>query len=256
MDVIQKIWGDRTLEVGKMEFVSIGNLHLWLLFKDADLWIGYRYINDEAAVDPDDPDPPEDLDWLRWAMEGDLQKIQLLPVFPDKPLVVKSEYPLKISSGTKIQVFARIPIWIRISVARNDYQLIELPIIKLSRTWFGNPLEGELCYHATTKARRSLSKVNPKPYLVNCPIQISNKSEEELSFENFCYRVERLKIFEHNDQLWADETQVIYHGESLNSDIIMTGKLPEGIKEEQLLTKPRKEVHKSLATRTFNRFLK
>lgn len=253
MGAIQKIWGDRKLEEGKMEFVSIGNLHLWILFKDADMWISYQYVTAGEEDVPADQDPPEDLDWLRWAMDGDMRNIQILPVFPDKPLVVKSEYPLKISSGTKIQVFARIPIWIRISVTRNDYRLIELPIIKLSRTWFGTPLEGELCYHATTKARRSLSKIEPKPYLANCPIQISNKSQEDLNFENFCYRVERLKIFEKNNQLWADETQVIYHGESLNSDIIMTGKLPEGIKEEQLLTKPRKEVHKSLATRTFSR---
>lgn len=252
MGAIQSLWGDRTLEEDKMDFISIGNLHLWLLYKDADLWIGYQYSTGGPS-DTDDQDPPEDLDWSRWAREGDIQKIQLLPVFPDLPLVVKSEYSLNISSGTKIQVFARIPIWIRISVAHNEYQLMEIPIIKLSRTWFGTPLEGELCYHATTKARRSLSKVDPKPYLVNCPIQISNKSQEDLNFENFCYRVERLKIFQNNMGLWADETQVIYHGESLNSDIIMTGKLPEGIKEEQLLTRPRKEVKKSLATRTFSR---
>lgn len=253
MDTTQNIWGDRTLEEGTMEFVSIGNLHLWILFKDADLWIGYQYGTAEKGDTPENQDPPEDLDWSRWAMDGDLRKIQLLPVFPDKPLVVKSEYPLKISSGTKIQVFARIPIWIRVSVTHKDYKLVELPIIKLSRTWFGTPLEGELCYHATTKARRSLSKVDSIPYMVNCPIEISNKSHEDLNFENFCYRVERLKIFLANNQLWADETQVVYHGESLNSDIIMTGKLPEGIKKEQLLTKPRKEVHKSLATRTFSR---
>lgn len=253
MDTTQNIWGDKSLEEGKMEFVSIGNLWLWLLFKDADLWIGYKYITDDVSAS-DDQDPPEDLDWSRWAMEKEVQQIQLLPVFPDMPLVVKSEYKLKISSGTKIQVFARIPIWIRISIPHSDYQLIELPIIKLSRTWFGTPLEGELCYHATTKARRNLSKVDPKPYLVNCPIQIFNKSDEDLNFENFCYRVERLSIFQRQNELWADETQIIYHGENLNSDVIMSGKLPEGISQKQLLTNPRKKVQKSLATRTFKRF--
>lgn len=253
MTTMQSIWGDKTLEEGEMEFVSIGNLCLWLLFKDADLWIGYQYITSGELTETDDLDPPEDLDWSRWAMEGGIRKIQLLPVFPDMPLVVKSEYLLKISSGTKIQVFARIPIWIQISIPRNNYQLIELPIVKLSRTWFGTPLEGELCYHATTKARRSLSKVEPKPYLANCPIQVSNKSGEELNFENFCYRVERLSIYEHENALWADETRIIYHGESLNSDVIMTGKLPEGISQKHLLSKPRKKIQKSLATRTFKR---
>jgi hypothetical protein len=254
MDTTQNIWGEKDLDEGKIEFISIGNLCLWLLFKDADFWIGYQYITAEGEETFDGQNPPEDLDWLRWAMEGEVQKIQLLPVFPDMPLVVKSEYPLRISSDTKIQVFARIPIWIRVSIPSNNYQLIGLPIVKLSRTWFGTPLEGELCYHATTKARRSLSKIEPKPYLANCPIQISNKSEDELDFENFCYRVERLSIYEHEDTLWADETRIIYHGESLNSDVIMTGRLPEGISQKELLSKPRKSIQKSLATRTFKRF--
>jgi hypothetical protein len=33
----------------------------------------------------------------------------------------------------------------------------------------------------------------------------------------------------------------------------MTGRLPEGIKKNQLLAKPRKQIKKSLATRTFKR---
>lgn len=252
MDSSENIWGEKKLEEAQYEFVSIGNLCLWILYKDADLWIGYQYITDEEVI-LDNQQPPEDLNWSRWAMEKEIKKVQLLPVFPDKPLVVKSEYPLKIKSGTEIQVFVRIPIWIRISIPSNNYQLIDIPIVKLSRTWFGTELEGELCYHATTKARRNLSEVEPKPYLVNCPIQISNKSGDDLDFENFCYRVERLSIYEYENVLWADETRIIYHGENLNSDVIMTGKLPEGISKKNLLSKPQKNIQKSLATRTFKR---
>lgn len=246
----QNIWSDRTIESDKMESVSIGNLHLWILFKDSDLWIGYMHDEIEEG---ETPDPPEDLDWTRWAMEGKVQNVRLVPVFPDLPLIVKSEYTLKIRSKSKIKVFSRMPIWVRVVIPRSDYQLIEVPIIQLSRTWFGTPTEGELCYHATTKARRDLSKIDPKPYLVNCPILISNKSEEDLVFENFCYRVERLGIYQHKNELWADETQIIFQGESLNSEVIMTGKLPEGIAKKQLLTEPRRKIQKSLATRTFKR---
>jgi hypothetical protein len=128
-----------------------------------------------------------------------------------------------------------------------------MPTVKLSRTWFGTPVDGELCYYATTKARRDLSRADKKPYVVTCPILISNKSHEELNFERFCFRVERLSMYEHRDELWADETRIIYQGEDLRSDVIMTGRLPEGIKKNQLLAKPRKQIKKSLATRTFKR---
>lgn len=251
MSELQDIWGECELELGKAELISIGKLRLWILLKDADIWVGYQHADSEEQ---NISDPPEDLEWNRWAVKSEIRKVKLQPVFPDRPLVIRSEYPLKISPGTKIDIFARIPVWICIRIPAINYQLLEIPTVKLSRTWFGNHVEGELCYHATTKARRSLSEVDPRPHLVNCPITVSNKSKDDLNFDNFCYRVERLRMFQKGNELWADETEIIYHGESLNSDVIMSGKLPDGISRDKLITEPRKKIQKSLATRTFKRF--
>lgn len=248
------IWGDLELKADQYEYLELGDLKLWLLKRDEDIWIGYRYSEKSRDSGTQNPDPPEDLEWSRWAIKTDVKSLHIAPVFHDLPLVVHSEYPLKISPGTKIQIYTRVPVWIKISVAASGYQLIEIPSIPLSRTWFGTPVEGELCYFATTKARRDLSKITPRPYFVACPILIINKSGEDLNFNNFCYRVERLSIYRHDGLLWADETQIVYQGEDLNSDIIMTGRLPEGISKNELLSKPRKRAQKSLATRTFLKF--
>lgn len=237
-----------------MRYYSIGDLHLWMQFRDEEIWIIHGYT-DELGQNIDSETPPDDKDWTRWAHKSGSEDVKITPVFSDLPLVVHSEYALKVSPHTNIQIFTRVPIWVRISLAQSDYKLIELPTIKLSRTWFGTPTEGELCYHATTKARRDLSKVEKKPYLVSCPIVITNESEEELNFEHFCFRVERLSIFEYDNEFWADETKIIYQGEDLHSEVIMTGKLPEGVSRQNLISKPRKQVHKSLATRTFKRFI-
>lgn len=248
----QDIWGSISLQDMQVYHFSLGDLYVWLVHRNEEVWIAHCYSNEIKGELKEDA-PPADVEWSRWANKVVSSEVEIMPVFPDLPLIVHSEYTLKVSSDTRIQIFTRIPIWIKISLKKNDYKLIELPTIKLSRTWFGSPVEGELCYHATTKARRDLSQVERKPYLVSCPILISNKSEEELNFHNFCLRVERLSIYQHEDELWADETQIIYQGEDLNSDVIMTGKLPKGIEKKQLLSKPRKQIQKSLATRTFKR---
>lgn len=247
-----EIWGEVSLQEGEIRYFSLGDLHLWLRYRDGEIWIGHGYKG-ELRGSPDGKTPPEDVEWSRWATKSASGNIRIQPVFPDLPLVVNSEYTLKLSPETQIQIFTRIPIWIRLIQAETNYQLTELPTVKLSRTWFGSPVEGELCYHAVTKARRDLTRIDKKPYLVTCPIWVTNKSMEELNFERFCFRVERLSIYEHNNEFWADETRIIYHGENLNSDIIMTGKLPDGIQKKQLWTRPRKEIKKSLATRTFKR---
>lgn len=251
----QKIWGEISIEDGKMHYLSLGDLHLWLKFHNKEVWIAHGYKADlRGKAKPEGP--PKKYNWSRWAHKSESAKLKITPVFPDMPLMVHSEYGLKVSPQTNIRIYCRIPVWIRISLSQHDYNLIELPAVKLSRTWFGTPIEGELCYHATTKARRDLSQVEKRPYLVSCPISITNKSGGELNFEHFCLRVERLSMFEHEDELWADETQITYQGEDLHSEVIMTGKLPEGISEEQLLSKPRKRIQVSLATRTFKQLFK
>lgn len=245
------IWGTISLADGQVKYASIGELHYWLKSQNGEVWIAYGYETDLKSPLRKEA-PPEELTWSRWAGSTDVAEVRVTPVFADKPLIVHSEYPLKVSPGAKIQIFSRIPVWVRIATAE-DYQLVEMPTVKLSRTWFGTPVEGELCYHATTKARRDLSHADKKPHVVSCPILIHNKSDEELDFEHFCFRVERLSMYEHDGDFWADEAQIVYHGADLNSDVIMTGKLPQGLSKEHLLSKPRKKIQKSLATRTFKR---
>lgn len=246
------IWGTVSLQDKEIHFIHLGELYLWLKYKDSEIRIAYCY-RDETTGEVDEHEPPKEVQWVRWAHKNGHDSVRILPAFADLPLIVQSEYSLKVSPHTTIQVFSRIPIWISISLAHDNYQLIELPVIKMSKTWFGTPLEGELCYHTTTKARRDLSTLKPEPYLVSCPITISNKSSEALDFESFCFRVERLGIYKHDGTLWADETQITYHGKEHHSDVIMTGKLPEGINRQMQLAKPRKQIHASLTTRTFKR---
>lgn len=248
----QQIWGGVSLEEEETKCFSVGDLHLWLKYRDEEIWIAHGY-NDEFTEEIKVKGPSEDHDWSRWAHKAGSGELNITPVFPDMPLVVHSEYALKVSPHTKIKIFTRVPLWVRVSLSQNDYTLTELPTVKLSRTWFGTFTEGELCYHATTKARRDLSKVDKKPYLVSCPILITNKSEEELDFEHFCFRVERLSIFEHQNEFWADETQILYQGTDLNSEVVMTGKVPDGVSRDKRVSKPRKQIQKSLATRTFKR---
>lgn len=247
-------WGPYKLNTDDdIQNFQIGDLYFWIQRKDDEVWIGHEYHNSHTGHPKKKVNPPENLAWSRWAPRNISDSINIMPAFPDMPLVINSDYPLKVTPGGSIAIFTRIPIWLRISMGQSNSVLTELPTVNLSRTWFGTPLEGELCYWSTTKARRSLENVEAKPYLANCPIQVSNKSEDDLSFEKFCFRVERLKIFRYANELWADKSHLSYHGEEQHSDITMSGELPEGMEKGELLSTPRKPIQKSLATRTFHK---
>ncbi|MFH5885931.1 hypothetical protein ACG2F4_16605 [Halalkalibaculum sp. DA3122] len=247
-------WNEHLVKPGAPPLhLVLDTLHVWMQHKNEEIWVASRYGEEPGVPRGDDPDPPGDLLWSRWAYKSAAEKIDVIPVFPDLPVVISSEYPLTISPGARIQIVTRIPVWMRIGFSKSDYILKEIPSIKLSKTWFGSLNEGELCYWSTTKARRSLEGVVPRPYYVNCPIWITNKDEKDLRFEKFCLRVERLGIHRFGEVLWAGETQIVHHGEDSNSDITMTGKLPAHLGKGELLSKPRNPVQRSLATRTFKK---
>lgn len=250
----KNLWGDINFKDKQVVYEALGNLHYWMRKHGEEFWIAH--LLEEHEITDRKTEKPEDLEWSRWALNNSRNTLTLKPVFPDLPLMVHSEYPLRLNHGSKIQIFTRIPLWIRISVDQKgkEYILEELPTVPMSKTWFGTPMVGETCYWSSTKARRSLPAEIYRPHLINCPIWITNKSNEDLDFEKFCYRVERLSVYLHKDQLWADETDIVYQGEELNSEITMTGKLPANISKAKLITPPRKHIHKSFATQTFKRF--
>lgn len=247
-------WGELPMEEeGRSHHFSVGNLHIWYQKRGDEIWIDHRYEGDPGTGGGGAP--PDDLEWSRWAVNSPELPLHIVPAFPDLPVVVSSEYPLCITPGTTIDIYTRIPVWASITMGRGGHLLTDLPTMRLSKTWFGTPLEGELCYWSTTLARRSLEKVQQKVHVVNCPIQISNRAEEDLNFEKFCFRVERLKIFSLDGDLWSDKAQISFQGADLNSDIVVTGRLPAGMGEGVLVSPPRRPVQRSLATRTFKKII-
>lgn len=234
--------------------LELASLHIWIKRKNDEIWIAHEYEPGEEALSlAVEEREPGDINWSRWAFKSVEDELNLLPVFPDRPIIVNSEFPLKISPDSEIQIFTRVPAWVQISMGKDRHVLTEIPAKKLSQTWFGNPLEGELCYWLSTKARRAFTKLEDRPAYINCPIRIKNKTHEDLNFEKFCFRVDRLSIFRDNEDLWADETHIEYHGEEQNSDITMTGSLPKNVGTGELLSKPRNPMSKSFATRTFKK---
>lgn len=251
----EPFWGTVELEEGVIRRRKLGALHLWLQMHESEIWIAYT--NDPDQTIPHEKERlPRGVEWARWALKKRTRKLELVPVLPDLPIIVHSEYPLRLTRDSNIQIFTRIPLWVRVtSGSKGEDILVELPTFELSKTWFGTPMEGELCYWSSTKARRQLTHDIYRPNLINCPIWIRNRSEEALDFEKFCYRVERLSIYKYEEEFWADETNIVYQGEEQNSEVRMTGRLPEHIKDARLVNGPRKRIQTSLATRTFRKFL-
>ncbi len=242
-------WGD--LKVEKDETISrdIGPLRIWFKKVMNEIWIATQY-----EVNGTFPENSNLLNWTRWTSSHTNFYLKLIPVVPDKPVIISPEYPFRVVKNADARVFTRIPLWVRVIMVDGSEQiLIEIPTIVLSKTWFGDSVEGELCYWISTSARRAIEESHITNYLCICALDIHNKAESDLHVEKICFRVERLSLFKKDGQVWSDETEITYRGDQQHSDIVMTGKVPSEAKSAQKIAKPRNPLKKSIATRTFQK---
>ncbi|MCB0281466.1 MAG: DUF432 domain-containing protein [Calditrichae bacterium] len=244
-------WGSYDLNAGESVFWRLGPLNLWCKKVEDELWIGFLYDQEgEENNDPNDnPAPPDNLNWERWLLKKGSGKLELKPAFPDLPVVVKPEYAFRVGPNAAAKVFVRVPLWVQLN--HGNFKVTEIPTVKLSKTWFGNFRKGELCYWISSSARRSVTEDLIRIYRAVCPIDIRNKSDDEMLIDKICLRVSRLAIFKAADQYWGSETKAHFRGHDDMSDLEVSKKPPADAPKAVLVATAREEHHMSFTAKTF-----
>jgi hypothetical protein len=246
------MWGQHEIPEDSSHTWEIGPLKIWCKNINKELQIAYNHNESNEAEGTKLIEPPEDLTWTRWALEEKQNTVELNPVLPDRPVVVRPETSFWLTKNAKARIYVRIPLWIQINLAgRKTNALTEIPIVILSNTWFGNFFEGELCYWISSGARRQIEVDPQRTYLVICPIQLINNSDEDLLVEKICLRVMNLSLFDEVGQLWSDEIRISYEGKKEGSQIKASGKSPSEAKSAKLISLPREPIKHSLTAKTF-----
>ena len=240
------LWREYT--VGETEFLKweFGDLTIWCKRRGEEIWTTWKYgeVKDQA-------EPQEDDDWLRCVPKSKSAKIRLSPAFPDRPLVVHTEGLLSILKDARIRILVVVPVWVRLETVSKSVVLTEIPTVRLSKTWFGTPSQGEKCYWVSSPAQRSLEAHQIRAFDVVCPVRIVNGSDSDLSLRKLALRVRRLSIFEKDGYLWADETRINYRGEAEVSSIHFSRKAPPEAENAKLIAAPRKDTGRGFASKTF-----
>lgn len=248
------LWGERPPPRSEtVDRVDVGPLTLWLRSVQNEIWVAHR-----VGVEEGNPldEEPEESEWSRWALADRPHRLRLRPVFPDRPLVVKPEHPFTLLRRADARLYARIPVWVSLEVVEEGggraTVLTEIPTERLSDTWWGDFLDGELAYWVPTKGRRVVTPDLFEPHLVMATLQLTNRSEDDLTVEKLALRVEHLSIYLKDGCLWAEEVKVHYHGEEVGSEIHMDDE-PPAEAEGAVELSPARAQARSLRARTFAR---
>jgi len=247
-------WGVHELPEGADRALRVGPLHLRLVRSSGEIWLAHA--RELPNREPDDAPALSDAEaeWARWAVPGESTGVRLVPAFPDRPLVVTPEDSFHLVQGARARVYVRVPLWVRVELhGRAATRLTEIPSVILSDTWFGDFMEGELCYFQPTTARREVRPEHFDDHLAVCPILLSNRSEDPLAVEKLALRVAHLSVFRRGPELWADETRVRYRGDEAGSEVRTAHSPPSEAPDATLLTPPRTPADRGFRARTFSR---
>jgi hypothetical protein len=238
----------------------LGPLSLWLKKIDDELHIATDRASDAGTTgshgfaERSEP-APESLDWGRWVIGKDESSVQLLPIMPDRGVVVRTESPVKVPPSREAVFFVSIPIWIKVGAdGSKPYDLWEVPTVIRSNTWFGDTLSGELCYSLVSRARRQVEDADHPMHKAVCPVKIHNESGHMLHVDRFCVHVEHLSVYGGARQLWTNEVRICFQGEDQISRVDYARQKPNLESQVKLLSPPRVPFKETLLKRSLGSF--
>ncbi len=196
--------------------------------------------------------------WSRWAPPGEVHEVELLPIFPDRPVAVDPETPFHLLPGASARIYVRVPLWVQVGIppangGEKRLVLAAFPTVSLSDTWWGGMENGELAYWLETTARREMRQEFFEDHLAACPLVVTNHAASELRIEKLALRVAHLSLFVRDGELWSDECLVSYQGDQEGSQISVTGSPPSAAPDAVRIGAPRTPIHRGVRARTFGR---
>lgn len=180
-------WGDQSIGEKDTYLWHCGPLQLYYKVIYDELWLAHHDSDSEQPEQALQPVDEATLKWQRWSLKKAAVSIKILPTFPDLPVIIKPETSFWMTPGVKTRVYPRIPLWIKVLL--DGEALLETPILQISKTWFGDFLDGEICYWIKSYVRKEILPEQHRPFLAVSPIQIINRSDEELLVDKICHRV-------------------------------------------------------------------
>lgn len=254
-----QVWQQQAVERGPVYHWALGPLELWIHRAGADeLHVATRRgeEGDEATAQAapltvvDGPLP--ELEWTRWIVRAGAS-VRLLPVMPNRAVVARPESPLRLPTGAAARFFVSVPVWVRVvSEDESSVTLTEVPSTVLSNIWFGDTMQGELCYSLATTARREMEQTVLRPHRAVCPVRLANDSLEELAIQRIRVEVAQLTVFDAGTRLWTNQVNVTYKGAEAGSQLeLVAGPPAEATGEATVVGEARETPRRRVWARAF-----
>ncbi|MDF1815902.1 MAG: hypothetical protein P1V20_27125 [Verrucomicrobiales bacterium] len=258
--MIDPFWQTIQVPAGETRHWEFGRFSFWIRHIEGEWQIATKMTMDDELESrwtlAAPAEFPSETTYQRFAFDisGGGDFITLKPEYPDRSIVSKPTMNLQVPPYSEANFFCGVAMWVKVLAGSElaPKPLTTLPLISLSKTWFGSPLEGEACYASSTNATRDYRNLEPLPYRVVCPVKIMNRTPDPLPFERICIRVKHLKIYQGETYLWSNDIRVTKTSSQELSQVSYAATPPEIDPTAVEIAPSREKVSGGIFLRTFN----
>lgn len=252
------LWGSFELEGSSLYEVNLGNLFLRFQIRGDELQYAAESGDSGFACTPLHPvrwkRTFEDLTWHRCILYEENTNLRIKPILPDKPVLVRTMKAVQIPPGRGTVFYFQMPVWVRLEIVTaksGDILLGDYPTESMSKTWFGDPINGELSYALRTRAVRLEENLKEESHVITCPMTIRNGTEVTLTFERINLQVEYMSVFSSGNRLWTNAASVVFRGPDQFSQINFSSLPPKIVRNPKKWSEPRLNIAKNLMRKSF-----
>lgn len=252
------IWNPAEIETGRCVSWKLGKLSLWAERYEREWHVLPLYAEEELEPTFDSDakkDKPVSSEWRHYVLREGGWAVPR-PAMPDRAVILRPDRILVLLPGERACFFLPLPLWFRLMIGpapESGKTLIELPIEPQPNAWFGDPISGELCYFSSSRLYPDVSAIPPSPFNAVCPLQISNESDKELSFDRICLHTEFLGVYHGESRFWTNEVNVVVRGADQATQIQPAKGPPDLDGVCRTLAPPRQVAENWYFKRTFDR---
>ena len=179
--------------------------------------------------------------------------LHVVPAFPSKAVVFRNNGNIRVSAGQSASLFFCIPLTMQFyfQEIKDENRLFEIPLRRLSDTWFGEPDNGEPAFSIGSYYDKSFDEVKATSWEAIVPVEIINNTAGLLDLQRLILRVDDFSLFLKNKKLLSNHVSIEFKGqEHAGSVNLTTHKEIHGLKPVRIATQ-RGAESKNLLRKSF-----
>ena len=255
-------WGPRELEYQQSLKIELEGLRLAVTRHTSE----WAFFYDQPGIHASSPpnhwqqklgtvNPDEYKETARFMFRTTHASLNIVPALADRPVVTSPTTPLNLPPEEEVTLFVSSPLWIQLYSEGATTPLLDIPIQRVSDTWFGNTTRsGELCYASRTHGYLSLQQLPIRMHRAITPVVVRNNADTNLLLERISLPVPNLSLYEDGERrLWTETITLVRESDGDMASLEIAPQPPAQLADPIRLSQPRSRLHKSsLAIRAFS----